>query len=66
MPHGPTALPPCPCPAKPAASALGHLCPAKEELGGGGVWQEMGLLCLMGCLSLKLLLLGPEGFLETS
>lgn len=64
--HGPTALPPCMCPAKPAASALGRLCPAKEELRGGGVWQKTGPLCLVGCLSLKLLFLGPEGFPETS
>ena len=63
IPHGPTALPPFTCAAKPAADALGHLCLAKEELGGGGVWQETGPLCLMGCLSLKLLSLGPEGFL---
>lgn len=40
--HGPTDLPPCTCPSEPAASALRHLCPAKKEVGGAGVWQEMG------------------------
>ena len=56
-PHG--LPPPWTPPAKPAASALGDLCPAKEELGGGGrCLAGDGTLCLMGCLSFKLLWLG--------
>lgn len=44
IPRGSTDLPPCTRPAEPAASALRYLCPAKEELGGWGVWQETGSL----------------------
>lgn len=58
IPHGSADLPHCTRPAEPAAGALRYLCPAKEELGGWGVWQEMGSLVPDGCLSLKLLFLG--------
>lgn len=44
----PLTLPACTCPAKPAAITFGHLCPAKEELGGGGVWKETGTLVTDG------------------
>ena len=53
IPHGPTNIPlylSCP---------VCSQCPANEELGGEMSGMRWGPLRLMGCLSLKLLLLGP-------
>lgn len=54
IPRGLTALPPCTCPAEPAASALGPL-PSQGGAQRRGCLVGGGTLCLMGYLSLKVL-----------
>lgn len=54
IPCGLTALPPCTCPAEPAASAIGPL-PSQGAAQRKGCLVGDGTLCLLGCLSLKVL-----------